>query len=337
MFNGLGIFPIKTVNGSRYYFTRLNDEQQKIYKTILSGIQGYTKEIKMPIRPINEISKIYNYILHDHPMLFYVASSFQQSSDLYKKRCTVIPEYKYTHGEARAFAGEIMRCLQAFDSVKGKSDIEKELYVHDYCSNNFGYDYSFNDLSYSVLGIALNKSAVCEGIAKFVKLTFDYLGLSSLVVSGKAKNPAHDSGMERHAWNIVKIEGMTYHLDVTFDMTIADKLPRYDYFNLSDVDIKADHVIVDDVPTCSVEGKDYYSANRMSIIGLAQLGNYVGDALKQRKRQIVVKVKNEPHTSDIANKVMNIAMQEYSKKGESGVSIETSYNSSQMVFEINYR
>jgi transglutaminase/protease-like cytokinesis protein 3 len=134
--------------------------------------------------------------------------------------------------------------LRVFDTVKGKSDLDKELYVHDYCLTNFTYEYAPDDYSYTILGPILRNTAVCEGIAKYVKLALDYLGVKSIVVSGKAKNPLDDSINETHAWNIVEIEYRTFHLDVTFDMTVKAKINRYDYFNLCDDDIEKDHTTI---------------------------------------------------------------------------------------------
>jgi len=325
-----------TVEGSYYYFSRLTEEQKKIYKELLAGIRACKKEIKMPIRPINEISMIFSFILLDNPILFYV-STFSMSSDLYKKKCAIAPEYNYARSEINESKNKIMKHLAMFDTIMNKRNDEKELIVHDYCLDNFSYDYSFSDYSYSVLGPVLSKKAVCEGIAKFAKLAFDYLGVKSLVVSGKAKNPAQDSKMEGHSWNIVKINGKTYHLDVTFDMTVKNQANRYDYFNLSDDEIKKDHVIINDVPTCSTTGNDYYSANSLTISSIAELDNYIGKALRQGKRSILVKIANEKYTDAAVNRVMVIAQRQYSRIHTGGTMVETSYNSSQMVFEIDFK
>ena len=231
-----GIFGTAT-NKDSYYYGRLTDEQKKLYRVIKSGLESMTKEIKLPLKPINEISLIFNSILLDNPMIFYV-SSFSQTNDLYKQKCIVRPDYKYALSFVKQHVSYIQDYLKAFDGIKAKSDIVKEIYVHDYCLNNFRYDYSFGEYSFSVLGLVLNGTAVCEGIAKFVKLSLDYLGVNSLVVYGRAKNPIYDDKMEMHAWNMVEIERKTYHLDVTFDMSLKVKVNRYDYFNLADEDIK---------------------------------------------------------------------------------------------------
>jgi hypothetical protein len=334
--NGNNTLPQNASDGSRYYFSRLTDEQKTVYKSLFSGIRTFTREIKMPIRPVNEMSMIFNYVLLDNPLIFYVGA-YSQSSDLFRKKCSIAPNYKYTRQTAKENATAVKKYLQAFEPAMEKSDLEKEIFVHDYCLNNFCYDYTFGDYSFSVLGPVFNKTAVCEGIAKFVKLALDYLGVKSLVVSGKAKNPAQESSMEGHAWNIVRIDGKLYHLDVTFDMTIKNKVNRYDYFNLSDEEIKKDHIIIDNVPACTTVGNDYYSVNSLSVNGIAELDNYIGKALKQGKKSILVKIMNARYTNEVANQISEIAGQQYSRIHMGGVSIETSYNASQMVFEISFR
>jgi len=76
---------------------------------------------------------------------------------------------------------------------------------------NFTYDYSFGDYSHSILGIILKSTVVCDGISKFVKFALDYLGVKCIVVFGKGLNPLTGKA-EKHAWNIVKLEGNAYHL-----------------------------------------------------------------------------------------------------------------------------
>ena len=326
-----------SINKDNYYYGRLTEEQKAIYEKLQSGIKTFADEIKLPFIPMNETSKIFDYVLLDNPLFFY-ASSFSQSNDLYKKKSIIKPGYKYARKMVRQNNDIVMNYLQKFDALKTKSGIEKETYVHDYCLDNFVYDYSFGDYSNSILGTVLNKTAVCEGIAKFVKLAFDYLGVKSLVVRGKAKNPAmEDSVNEMHAWNIVIIDGKTYHLDVTFDMTLKSGKNRYDYFNLSDEDIKKDHIIIDSVPACTTTGKDYFSVNSSLVHNPAELGTFIGNNLKKGKKHIMVKLVNVRNAENIAEKIMKIAQKQYAGIYTSGVTVEIGCNTNQMVFEINFK
>ena len=335
MFGINGLFR-NSIDGYKYHFGLLNDGQKAVYKKMLSGFESFSQEIVLPIMPVNETSKIFNYILLDNPLLFYV-SSFSQSNDLYKKRCAVIPEYKYMRKFVRECNNSITTFLGIFETVRTKIDIDKEINIHDYCLNNLRYDYNYNDYSNSILGVVLNKSAVCEGISKFVKLAFDYLGIKSLVINGKAKNPLQDSSIETHAWNIVEIAGNAYHLDVTFDMTLKGKTNRYDYFNLCDEDVKKDHVIINDAPLCTTIGNDYFSNHSLVMRNPAELENYLRNSLMKGKKEITVKVLNVRDTENISDRILDIARKQFMSIYNNSTVIEISSNMTQMVFEISFK
>jgi len=332
---GFGNLLKHLVDTNQYYYNQLNDEQKTAYVLILSGIKSFSNEIKLPIRPINEISMIFESVLLDNPLVFYV-SSFTCTNDLYKKSCKIKPNYKYAKHFIKENIELANRYLQKFDFLKTTGDINKELYIHDYCLNNFHYDNTIGDYSGSILGPILNKSAVCEGISKFVKLVFDYLNLKSLIVYGKAKNPTSDSTLERHAWNIVRVGGKSYHLDVTFDMTLKYKINRYDYFNLADEDISCDHMIISKVPNCTMHGNDYMSINSLVVHNPAELAKYIENSLIHGKKIIIVKLQNVKDTDNIVDKVIAIAQQQYDNIHKRNVAIEVRYNPSQLVFEINF-
>ena len=80
-------------------------------------------------------------------------------------------------------------------------------------------------------------------------------------------------------WNIVKIGGDWYHLDVTWDA--ADQNSRYMYFNVDDKTIKKNHSIGErfqssgslrsnkmynfDLPKCTAKKYNYYERNSVKI------------------------------------------------------------------------
>jgi len=327
---------IFSVDDSQYYYSRLTGKQKKIYKTLLLGIKAFTKKIKMPITPINEVSLIFDYILLDNPLIFYV-SAFSQSNDVYKEKSVITFDYKYNRQAVRQMHETISSYLQKFDAVKEKSDIDKELYVHDLCLNNFQYDYAFDDYSYSVLGPVINKTAVCEGIANFVKLALDYLGVKCLIVHGKADDPADDFANRDHAWNIVEINGRTYHLDITFNMTLTEKVIRYDYFNLSDTDIKKEHTIISEAPACITSGKDYYTTNSFSARNSAELERYIINNLKQGKKNIIIKLALANYSEKIVDKITEITQKQCGNIVKRSGTFDIRCNPGQMVFEINFK
>ena len=337
--SGLGmISPSAYVaNGSRYYYTRLTNEQKTIYSTMLLGLTRFSKKMEVSIRPINETSMVFNSVLLDNPSIFYV-STFIQENDLYKGKCIIIPEYSHTRQENKELQRIISEYLLAFDAIKAKNDSYKELFIHDFCLNHFIYDYSCGDYSHTILGPVLNKAAVCEGIAKFAKLVFDYIGLSSLIVVGKARNLFdEDDEMEDHSWNIVRIEEKTYHLDITFDISLTDKIKRYDYFNLSDEDIKKEHIVVSDTPKCAAAGEDYYSTNSLLAYKPIEFENQIRAGLIHGKKSIVVKLMNAQYSDKTVDKIKEIARRQYTSIFKRTTMLQVRSNPHQMVFEINFK
>lgn len=126
-----------------------------------------------------------------------------------------------------------------------------------------------------------------------------------------------------------------YGLDVTFDMTITDKLNRYDYFNLCDEDIKKDHCIISNVPKCITKGSDYFSINSLLANNIAELAKIISDNLRNGKKSFLVKFADVEDTNGILDEVMNIAQQQFQKNHRSGITT-INHNLSQCVFEINY-
>ena len=323
-------------NEDNYYYSRLTKHQKTVYSIILTGLLKIDKEISIPLLSIEEISTIFSAVIHDNPMLFYV-SAFSVSSSMYSSHCSFIPNYKYDKQFILQNIKIVNNFLHVFDKVKSKSDVDKEMYVHDYCLENFSYDYSFSDYSYSVLGPILNKTAVCDGIAKFVKLALDYLEVPCLVVSGQANNPMQSSAMEGHSWNIVSINKKCYHLDVTWDLCLTRDAKRYDYYNLCDEDILKDHVITEKVPVCNTQGQDYYSKNGLIANNPEELKRIITARLKNGEKRIMVKLNNVQSADGIVDKVSKISMDQYMANINKSVKIEIGSNLSQMVFEICYK
>ena len=71
------------------------------------------------------------------------------------------------------------------------------------------HDESEDDESYNPYGFFHDHSTICVGNATTIKLFFDVLGIDSKII--------HSTENGEHAWNVVKIDGKWYHLDVTFD------------------------------------------------------------------------------------------------------------------------
>ena len=114
-----------------------------------------------------------------------------------------------------------------------------------------------------------------------MKVLLDALGVWC-VIAICGNNP--EKGIKyRHTWNIVKINGIYYHLDATFDNSLGkdheNKEIRYDYFNLDDQQIFRDHEpLIAPAPHCNdhdhftTKRRNYHLPNRrMYTSGLCRL------------------------------------------------------------------
>ena len=136
------------------------------------------------------------------------------------------------------------------------SDQEAVRRLHDYLASEADYDDTALDerkegrliSAHSVIGIFSKQCAVCDGISKTVKLVLNCLNIPCIVVAGQS---AFEEDNGSHAWNIVKIGQIAYHLDMTWDINLSRKGDiSYEYFLISDREAARDHEWKRNVPVC---------------------------------------------------------------------------------------
>lgn len=115
------------------------------------------------------------------------------------------------------------------------SNLEKIIFIHNYILSTVKYPnvklfellgikfpiinfLNSEEKNYSSLyGVLVNRKAFCIGIAKTLKQIFDDLQIKNKIVKGYINSP--QKGKVIHMWNIVFLNGVSYHLDTTFDIT----------------------------------------------------------------------------------------------------------------------
>ena len=93
--------------------------------------------------------------------------------------------------------------------------------------------YLFDDQNqcYSAYGAIINGKAVCQGYASLFYRMCREAGIPARIITGLGNGGAH-------AWNIVKLDGAYYNVDVTWDDTEDS---NYNYFNKSDSEYASTH------------------------------------------------------------------------------------------------
>ena len=252
-----------------FYYQHLTKSEQTIYHAIKTGVTALEDHFLVPYADPARISMIFFLVRLDCPEIFYAVTvklrKWPQSDNL-----EILPEYlfdkKTIRQQQKAMSARVEKLARA---VSTKTELEKELYIHDFICENIHYDKLKKPYSHEIIGPLGHGVGVCEGIAKSVKILCDALGIWCMIALC-GNNP--EKGIKyRHTWNIVKIGKTCYHLDATFDNSLGKCVEtggeiRYDYFNLDDKAVFRDHEpLIAPAPVCTDGDHFYYKEKKLSF------------------------------------------------------------------------
>lgn len=265
----------------------LTNEEKILYKKIKSSCNSISNKRLdtglYSIPPINvsggclsveQIKKVLHALQNDNPEIFWISKTF--GCVYSENKMNIVKLYSiFSKSEKDACEVKLRNKIEEIISKipKNSDDYEKELFLHNYIIDNCSYkNVSNNPKIFTSYGCLVDKIAVCEGYSKAMQILLCNCGVECKTVAGIGNG-------EPHMWNIVKIGGDWYHLDVTWDS--ADKNSRYMYFNVDDKTIKKNHSIGEqfqvagllrphkmynfDLPKCTAKKYNYYERNSAKI------------------------------------------------------------------------
>lgn len=251
-------------SGSKYYYTRLSDGEKNLYNRICEALLRFEPALSVHAgmgRAFTvDTKKIMTAVLYDNPVFFYLNRHriITKQTPMYIQ---LIFQYDYTKEEAELLWEKVQKRIDLFikNSIRPEmSQLAKQLKVHNFLYTVRTPEKPYDKDDFSVIGALIKDHCVCEGYAKAYKLICDRLGLASIIVVGEA---LHENGArEPHSWNITRINGITAHTDAAWDARYGGA--SYDYFNLCDADISADHSFdADFYPKCEPNKINYFYKN----------------------------------------------------------------------------
>lgn len=265
----------------------LTNEEKILYKKIKSSCNSISNKRLdtglYSIPPINvsggclsveQIKKVLHALQNDNPEIFWISKTF--GCVYSENKMNIVKLYSiFSKSEKDACEVKLRNKIEEIISKipKNSDDYEKELFLHNYIIDNCSYkNVSNNPKIFTSYGCLIDKIAVCEGYSKAMQILLCNCGVECKTVAGIGNG-------EPHMWNMVKIGGDWYHLDVTWDS--ADKNSRYMYFNVDDKTIKKNHSIGEqfqvagllrphkmynfDLPKCTAKKYNYYERNSAKI------------------------------------------------------------------------
>ena len=213
------------------------------------------------------------------------------------------------------------KLIQALKLTEG-SELDKVRKVHDYMCANIKYDYDGSDMNnvknfifaHNIMGVFANKKAQCEGIAKAAKVLLNAVDVKCIFITGKARD--EKGGWVEHGWNIVNIDGDAYHMDITMDIgASSDGEISYDYFNITDSQIRKNHVFSTGFPKCALHGASYFETNDLVFSSKKKLQDYISKSVKAGDMVLYFKLAGKLKASDIWEEMTNFAYQILCDKG----------------------
>ena len=253
----------------RYYYSKLNNREKEAYKTIYAAFERFEKDVFLNsgMLSVEDVFYIINAVNLDNPHLFYVDFGNIRIKTLLGM-IVVSVTYFYNQNEVAQIQPKIQKTTNAIlKRVQGTTAYEKVLSLHDVLAENILYDDNAAEKidkyylkSKTILGVLFFKTAVCEGISKTYKFLLNLLDIKCLIVIGDTDESTQDG--YKHAWNIVKIDDASYHVDLTWDVNRSfPNAISHAYFCLSDENaMKTHRWKVKEVPICVGE-RNYYKEN----------------------------------------------------------------------------
>lgn len=236
-----------------------SDKQRSFYRSIEIGV--YVVGSKKNDSGLYSMNRIYlesplsekeirvtlSAFKNDHPEVFWLSNQFSYIPS----NMTEVQLYSdISSKEIEKKRDDLITAINFFINKipAGLSEFERELEIHNLLLNTCSYNESVESTSddwrpFSIYGALVEGSAVCEGYSRAMQYLLSIFGIECNTINGLAQdNP--------HQWNVVKIDGMWYHLDATWNDTTENSI-YYDYFNVSKDVINNDHEIAAAFPDLS--------------------------------------------------------------------------------------
>lgn len=214
----------KTSNSVSTYDVNMNDQERRLEAEIYSKLLSVSSEINFGWGEGLNMAwakTMMSDVINDHPELFYVSTNFDTESQM-GRIVKIKPKYSMTSSEIAAakivFNNGVNKALNIVDS--SMDDLQKALVIHDYMCDNSYYNEN-GHVSHSAYGFFKDGRVVCAGYTLAYSYIMNKLGVECEYVTSLEM---------KHAWNVIKINGKWYNVDLTYDNEIRSVCPSQDRF-----------------------------------------------------------------------------------------------------------
>ncbi|MCT4585535.1 MAG: hypothetical protein N4A54_11470 [Peptostreptococcaceae bacterium] len=166
------------------------------------------------------------------------------------------------------------------------SDIDIVYAIRDYMVENVKYDPQFAidgapGLSHSAYNVLIKNIGVCDGFSGAMKMILDRLGIESQIIYGH-------SPVSAHAWNLITIDGITYHMDMNLEINYPQEPYRYMFVSDQSMELNGAYWNKD------IYGihKNVMPRNSVRIFNKEDVFNEIEAALANGKNELTINYKS---------------------------------------------
>lgn len=283
--------------------------REQLRKSIIESIMAFKSTVIFDFNSnIDEITQICDeaiYELRKLPGYSSIVDSW--SFSLRNNKLTINFNYRINKNQFIK-SQEVAESIIKKKITNKMTDYEKELLIHDYIiDQTIYYDNQSDKSIFTIYGVFIENKAVCQGYADAFFYLCTLAGVEVKLVFGDVIGA--DKRPIPHAWNIVKIEGDWYQIDVTWDDPIlvnGENIKIYHYFNITNEEMRSDHIWNEkEYPISNNIKYNYYIINNLAVEGKNELKEALKLNLNNKNNELEYKMLNEKLTWDQAVSLIN--------------------------------
>lgn len=259
---------LKKVSDIYYAYHKLEPDEQQIYLEVLDALTNLETGTKVSTLDKTVLDRIFTCVMNDHPELFYV-EGYQYTEYTYGSSITSLTfSGTYSMSDAEVDYYKLLieqKVKECFTHVPLNEDEYSTVkYLYEWLISNTEYDKNVQD-NQNICSVFLQGKSVCQGYAKAMQYMLQRVDIPCLLLTGFTNG-------ERHAWNLVKVDGDYYYLDPTWgDASYAyhgaasaeqgfAPVINYDYFLVTEDEMTRTHSFekVVELPKCTATEDNYF-------------------------------------------------------------------------------
>lgn len=250
-----------------YAYHTLDKEGQKLYLEIYRSLQRMETDTAVSTMDIDELNTVFQYVLADHPELFYVEGYqyTQYTTGDVLTKLTFTGTYTMTWEDVQQTIQRIETVAEQMTAPLAQITDQYTIIRYLYDSLIIATEYDSNtENNQNIQSVFLDGRSVCQGYAKAMQYLLQKEGIQTLLVTGQTNG-------EGHAWDLVLADGAYYYLDPTWgdasysraeESTENVRIPsiNYDYFLVTTQELEKTHQLDESIPLpeCTADADNYY-------------------------------------------------------------------------------